>query len=215
MNLEGKTVCFIGDSITEGCGASALENGYVSLFAKAHPETIVHNYGIGGTRLADQTVPCYAEWEHPFYTRLKNMVDKADLICVFGGVNDFIHGDAPMGKWGDQTPATFYGGLYKLSVDLLKKYPEARIVFFTPLHKTDDEKPNVRVDGGWILKDYVNAVKENAEYFAFPVLDLWATSGIQPNITFMQERYTADGLHPNDAGYQVVFKCVDAFIKGL
>ena len=50
MNLTGKTVCFLGDSITEGAGASAKDKCYVSLFKAAHPEATVHNFGIGGTR---------------------------------------------------------------------------------------------------------------------------------------------------------------------
>ena len=57
MNLTGKKVCFIGDSITEGVGASSNEFCYVSRFATAHPEATVYNFGIGGTRIAPQTVP--------------------------------------------------------------------------------------------------------------------------------------------------------------
>ena len=145
MNLQGKTVCFLGDSITEGCGASATEKCYVSLFAAAHPDTRVHNYGIGGTRIADQKVPTELKYEFPFYTRVEQMEYNADLICVFGGTNDFGHGDAPMGKLGNKTPDTFYGALYTLSEKLLQRYPDAKIVFFTPLHCAWETTPTKRL----------------------------------------------------------------------
>ena len=57
MDLKNKTVCFLGDSITEGAGASTEEKCFVSLFAKAHPEAKVFNFGIGRTRIAKQIKP--------------------------------------------------------------------------------------------------------------------------------------------------------------
>ena len=47
---------FLGDSITEGVGASAPENVYVNLVAKTMQFEVV-NYGISGTRIARQTNP--------------------------------------------------------------------------------------------------------------------------------------------------------------
>ena len=47
------------------------------------------------------------------------------MIFVFGGTNDYGHGDAPLGKQGDNDPLTFYGALYDLYQRLLKKYPGA------------------------------------------------------------------------------------------
>ena len=42
---------FLGDSITEGVGASAPENNYVSLVGKKTGHEVI-NYGISGTRIA-------------------------------------------------------------------------------------------------------------------------------------------------------------------
>ena len=213
MNVQGKTVCFLGDSITEGCGASATEKCFVSLFAAAHPATRVHNYGIGGTRIADQKVPTELKYEFPFYTRVEQMEYNADLICVFGGTNDFGHGDAPMGKLGNKTPDTFYGALYTLSEKLLQRYPDAKIVFFTPLHCAWETTPTKRADGAWVLADYVNAVRQNADKFAFPILDLWEVSGMLPVTAEEREKFMPDGLHPNDAGYERLFTIINSFIE--
>jgi len=100
-------------------------------------------------------------------------------------------------------------------VSLLHKYPSGKIVFFTPLHRAGEEIPHEKPDGGKILKDYVRAIKENAEYFSFPVLDLWSVSGIQPAVPGMRGLFMPDGLHPNDNGYRRIFEIVDTFIENL
>lgn len=216
MQLTGKTVCFLGDSITEGAGASAKEKCFVSLFAAAHPEATVHNFGIGGTRIARQTAPSEnPRWDLDFVSRVPQMPDEADVICVFGGTNDFGHGDARFGHWGDKTNDTFWGALYTLSMDLINKYPTARIVFFTPLHRNTKLAPRDKGDGFWSLDDYAEAIRKNAAYFAFPVLDLRTQSGIQPQVPVLAEKFTKDGLHPNDAGYERLFRMVDHFIANL
>lgn len=216
MNLTGKKVCFIGDSITEGVGASSNEFCYVSRFATAHPEATVYNFGIGGTRIAPQTVPSEKpRWDKDFIQRVDELPEELDLICIFGGTNDFGHGDAPMGHFGDTAPTSFCGSVYTLSRKLIEKYPAARIVFFTPLHRNTKLAPRWKGDGFWSLDDYADIIRKNAAYFAFPVLDLRTESGIQPQIPALCERFTVDGLHPNDTGYERVFNMVNRFIANL
>ena len=45
---------FLGDSITEGAGASSVENRYVNLVGAKFGAKVC-NYGVGGTRLARQS----------------------------------------------------------------------------------------------------------------------------------------------------------------
>ena len=216
MELKNKTVCFLGDSITEGHGASSAEKCFVSLFAKAHPEAKVHNFGIGGTRIAKQIKPSEnPKWDKYFGGRIKDLPQRADLICVFGGTNDFGHGDAPFGEFGDKDDYSFSGAVYNLTVSLIEKYPESQIVFFTPLHRDSELNVTARRDGEYVLRDYVNRIKETAEYFSIPVLDLWSVSGIQPSVEIIRSKYLPDGLHPNDAGYEKLFKIINRFISTL
>lgn len=216
MELINKTVCFLGDSITEGCGASNVDNCFVSLFAQAHPDTHVYNFGIGGTRIARQSKPSENErWDKHFASRIDEMPEDADLICVFGGTNDFGHGDAPFGKRGDTDDSTFCGGLYDLSLKLINKYPYAKIVFFTPLHRISESNVAKKPDGEFLLADYVKAIKKNARYFSLPVLDLWSVSGMQPSVPVIKDTFMPDGLHPNDNGYKKLFETVNAFIEKL
>ena len=51
MELKGKKIYFLGDSITEGVGASDTEHCYVSVFGKLSG-AVVKNYGISATRIA-------------------------------------------------------------------------------------------------------------------------------------------------------------------
>ncbi len=216
MELKNKTVVFLGDSITEGIGASATENCYVSRFAKAHPEAKVHNFGISGTRIARQIKPSTNKrWDKFFASRIDDMPKSVDLLCIFGGTNDYGHGDAPFGNLGDTDGYTFSGALYDLYFRLINKYPEAKIVVFTPTHRTSEQELHAKPDGEYILADYVERIRETAEYFAIPTLDLWRTSCIQPALEIHKTLFMPDGVHPSDAGYARLFELVDSFIKSL
>ena len=214
MVIDGKTVLFLGDSITEGVGASSVDKCFVSLIQDKNQEARVYNYGVGGTRIAPQLeVLAKGEERNDFVYRATTMPDGADLVCVFGGTNDYCHGDVPMGD--PSNPNSFRGALKTLSEYLINRYPEARIVFFTPLHRVDFLERVKKPDGEFELIDYVNAIKENAEYYSFPVLDLWSVSGLQPAVPIIRETFMPDGLHPGDKGYEKLCQIVLKFIENL
>ena len=66
-------ILFLGDSITEGVGASSVEKRYTDLVgAKLNCHTV--NYGISGTRIARQTqTSAKTIWDIDFRTRLPLM----------------------------------------------------------------------------------------------------------------------------------------------
>ena len=47
------------------------------------------------------------------------------------------------------------------------------------------------------------------------VLDLFATSGLQPEIKEIRETYIPDGLHPNDKGNAVIAHKLKRFLESL
>ena len=53
------------------------------------------------------------------------------------------------------------------------------------------------------------------EYYAIPVLDLYAVSGIQPRVSAIRERLMPDGVHPNEAGYARLANRVEGFLRSL
>ena len=215
MDIAGKTVAFLGDSITEGVGASCVENRYTDVFARL-TGGVALNYGISGTRIARQKVVTEDLFDRDFNMRVEEMDASADVVVVFGGTNDFGHGDAPIGKFTDNTVYTFYGALHVLYRQLLERFPEKDIIVLTPLHRLSE---NVTINERGIpcepLKKYVEAIREVAEYYSLPVLDLWKMSGMQPSVDVIREKYMPDGLHPSDLGAAKIADKLRAFLISL
>lgn len=210
---------FLGDSITEGVGTSAIEHVYWNVVGR-RTGAEVHGYGIGGTRIAVNRFPGYdayvdANW---FGARVENMIPDADVAVVFGGTNDFGHGDAPLGTMADRTNDTFYGAYHLLMQQLINRYPHAQLIVMTPLHRCSEEdmpfnEAGIRRQG--TLKRYVEAVREVAEFYSVPVVDLFAESGIQPRVELLRKMYMPDGLHPNDAGNEKIADCLLRKLRSL
>lgn len=216
MDFSSLKINFLGDSITEGTGASCYDNSYVKLIEK-NTGALCRNYGIGGTRIAKQITPSTEEkFDKDFCSRIFEMNDEADVVVVFGGTNDFGHGDAPIGDMNDRTSDTFYGALHYLYESLIEKFPDAFIFVITPLHRHNENNPKgsgCKKYDGLVLREYVKIIREVADYYSLPVLDLFADSGIYPIIPAHKEKYTVDGLHPNDLGHKIISNRIINFIK--
>ena len=225
MELKGKTINFLGDSITEGaCLEDVAQDRYDHVLARLAGLKATRNYGIGGTRLAHQTVPS-SKPRHDlcFCGRAYDLDPEADITVVYGGINDYLHGDAPFGSPEDRTPAPFCGGVNFL-MDLLQElYPQQQLVFMTParccfygmtdlLPSTFFEKP---VKGERPSLDYVEAIQAAGKARGIPVLDLYHDLGIDPNLPEDRERYTADGLHFNDVGHGILARKLKDFLENL
>ena len=224
MELKGKTVDFLGDSITEGVGVYDIANcRYDNIIHRRFGLAAHYNYGIGGTRLAHQSVPSEKpRYDLCFCGRAYNIDPNADLIVVYGGVNDYIHGDAYFGTMEDKTPATFCGAVYFLMNLLKTEYAGKDIVFMTPAHmhfkgvsdslvcprpmKKPDAKP---------LQAYVEVIKARGEEFGIPVLDLFEKLPIDPNNEDDRAKYTVDGLHFNDEGQKILATTLGDFLESL
>ena len=217
MELKGTKINFLGDSITEGAGTSSHDKMFTMLIEREYG-AICQNYGIGGTRIARQqhkTDICYDSED--FCSRFCKMEQDADAVVVFGGTNDFGHGDAPLGTMSDRTPYTFYGALHCLYTALTEKYPDVPVVILTPLHRLNEDSPkgDNKPEPVGTLKEYVNIIREVAEYYSFPVLDLYKESGLQPKVPVIQQKYIPDGLHPNDDGNAILAHKIARFLETL
>ena len=217
MELNGKKIVFLGDSITAGSGITDKENGiYWQQLARLSGAECI-GYGISGHRIARQQKD-ENNGRVPYADRVESLDPDADIIVVFGGTNDFGHGDAPLGTFADRTTDTFYGALHVLCLKLIERYPASQVVIMTPLHRcSENDGPfneyGVRLQTN--LEGYVNIIQEVAAYYAIPVLDLFRVSGIQPNVPVLRERYMPDGLHPNDAGAERIAHKLYSFLKSL
>ncbi len=222
MDLKGKTVSFLGDSITEGACVSDIKNNrYDNVVMRELGLGKVNNYGISGTRISHQFTPSEkARHDLNFCGRCFDMDPTSDLIVVFGGTNDYGHGDAPLGNIDDQDRKTFCGSVNYLIGKIRELYPSAVLVMMTPAHRVGDslapEEKKVKCGiTGQPLKDYVDAEVAICRKNNVPVLNMYEELGIDPNRQDDCEKYTGDGLHFNDAGHNVIGKLLASFLRKL
>lgn len=219
MELKGKRIAFLGDSITQGYGVSDPSKRYWEVLGR-NTGAIVSANGIGGSRYAKQ--PGVTEFEGPekyFELRVEELDPEADVVVVLGGVNDFGGSTAPLGTMADRDPTTFYGAVHSLCLKLLERYPTAEIVLVTPLH-CGNEWVYVNYDpthtrNATDLRGYVQIIREVAEYYGLPLLDLFRTSGLQSDVPIIREKYMPDWLHPNDIGHIRMASRIEGFLKTL
>lgn len=109
-------------------------------------------------------------------------------------------------------------GRINIAMDTLKRmFPEKQIVILTPIHRAyatfgsgniqpEECYPN-RL--GLYIHDYVEAIKETADVWSVPVIDLFGLSGLYPMVK-EHERYFSDAetdlLHPNVKGHERIAK---------
>lgn len=214
MKLDGIKANFLGDSITEGCGTTDFgTKPFHALLGQKYNMT-TRNYGIGGSRIARQT-NLSTEWpsmDRDYCLRIDELDRDADLVVIFGGTNDYGHGDAPFGEATDRTPDTFIGACHYLFRRATELFPKARIVVLTPLHRQGENNPDTK---GRVLLEYVNVIRDTAAMYSIPVIDLWSNSGIQPEIEVIREMFCPDGLHPNDEGHVRMADYIEAALLAL
>ena len=178
----------------------------------------VNSYGISGSCIANSTSP-----KNPMCLRYSNMKSDADIITVWGGVNDYgkawgSNGGIELGTESDTTDMTFYGALKILIEGLITKYPSSKIGFIIPTFVNDSDTTLTYKDGlkanslGYYLEDYRTAIRTMCEKYSIPYLDLGKYGGLnQLNIKLLSE----DGLHPNTDGFHFLKYKIAEFIKSL
>lgn len=217
MELEKKKIVFLGDSITEGTGVQDPANIYWNILSR-ETGAQCFGYGIGGTRIGVQREPSWnPQFDRHFASRIDDMIPNADIVVVFGGTNDFGHGDAAFGTMNDRTEETFCGAMHCLLQKLIARYPLAQIVVMTPLHRLVEHyvynELGVRAVAD--LEEYVNAIIQISAYYGIPVLDLYRVSGLQPTVPALHAQYMADGVHPKDAGHERIAQKLKGFLTTL
>lgn len=217
MDLRGKKIVFLGDSITQGAGATKKENVYLEVCAKKLGAKAV-NFGVGGTRIAPQITPsAEAFCDEYFLLRAKKMDKDADLVVVFGGTNDFGHGDAPFGRIGDKDPATFCGAYDALIEYLMATYGKEKLIIVYPLRRRNETATNgdgSKAEGSKPLAEYHDAEKAITEKCGLRSVDFWNDGDLNPNTPDGNENF-ADGLHPNDVGHRLLGEKLAEAIKRM
>lgn len=166
-----------------------------------------NNYGISATRIARQTTPsANISFDQDFLSRLGHLDETADFTFVFGGTNDYGHGDAPLGALEDRTPYTFYGAMNIMTEYLAEKFGKDKFCYIFPLPRFNEDDRHgdngcKKVPGN-TLEEYREAIRNVAFKFGVDVLDLNCLFP-RPKAQAADE-LTADGLHPNAKGHEII-----------
>lgn len=156
--------------------------------------------------------------------RSDSAVDRApsitgqDLVVVWFGINDF-HIGRQVGTFKNGDTTTLFGAVDFVLNTLITNNPAAKIMVMTPMkqhgYATSVVKPDSFTANSIGLQqiEYVNAIKQVADYYSVPVLDMYAESGMSPFNENQKMQYFRDGLHPNQAGEYRVARKVLGFIE--
>ena len=216
-NLSDLTICCFGDSTTwgdNGTGAGGPGISWTSHLGALLDGATVENFGVKGSRLAIK-----ADRDDSFVERLDGIDADADVYVLFGGVNDFSR-NVPLGQMGSTDTHEFYGALDYLVRGITARSPEARIVVMTPCKTSGivaKDIPGSFEENhlGLTQAPYVAAVREVADRYSLPVIDLYAGSGVSPFLPEHRERYMPDGLHYSPAGYERLARRIAAGLRAV
>jgi lysophospholipase L1-like esterase len=230
--LFGKTIIWNGDSICAGkhFDDSKEDDGWAGRIAKRHSMTY-KNYAIGGGTIADNV----SRGENKYHTvsgtldTMKAEFPVADYVIIEGGTNDADMFDvelatperkgsfSPDDFSGNYDRNTFCGGLYLLLDALIEKYGKEKLCFLLPLHRFNEEPQACKGENadelGAPLSEYIECMRKILSEYGIEYIDLYENGFAKPLIDTGDE-YTADGLHPNDNGYEFLANIVCDHLRG-
>lgn len=211
--LKDKKWVVIGDSITEvNFRTNKNYHAYVSDNVGG---MTVYNYGQSGTG---------------YYGRFNvagTVTQDPDYVTVFFGTNDWQNSDTGntklLGSFGDTDNTTIAGCVYLSLSQLVSKFYNKRVAVFTPLPRSDNYGSNAAPNSrGFTLEQLAKVIKQTADHLSIPCLDLYHESNLPVWVYAGNQFYftpptggSADGLHPNDAGHQIIARKVQKFLESI
>lgn len=150
--LKGKTISFIGDSITTFAGYNT--EGNVTYYPAYDLQNVNQTWWqqlvekTGAKLLTNDSYSgsCIARLnEGNLQTRLNVIDPQTDLCLVMMGANDTTV-QVPLGNFdptASQDTSTFYGGLCNAVTNLAKNYPNTKFVWITPYHFFNNIAPQI------------------------------------------------------------------------
>ena len=192
IDFSDKTYLAFGDSITWGADYSKsyarMDNPYPELVASELGLKSHVNLAVSGATLCSNSLNLVCMTD-----RIISYTQYADIVSVLMGVNDFNR-SLPLGTIGDNNNTTVYGSLNLIAKHFQTYYSKSFVFFMTPYKVAFGGKDSFTDNTqGYNLLDVANAVKEVAENYGYPVLDLFNLG------KYELEMYNTDndGIHPS------------------
>lgn len=232
----GKNVAYLGDSMTDPNNSSANVKYWNVLEEEMGMKPFVFaRSGYEWKRLLSK-----AQEMHD------SVGDKIDAIIIWCGTNDFNH-NVPLGEFFyeqmdsvnhngvmklrrhralEMNDSTFAGTINQVMSYLKENFPDRQVIIMTPIHRgyANFSEKNVQPDEnyandlGLFIEDYVQMLRQAADVWAVPLIDMYSLSGIYPNydsnIRYISKKDT-DRLHPNNEGHRRIARTMQAQLMAL
>ena len=207
-----KITC-LGDSITEAANLNEEEGyeayTYPTRLKEALGAESVTNLGIGGSSLG-------RFWFEPFCERYKDIPEDTDIIVVMGGTNDgYCMTEDLVGDIEKREPRTLYGDVNDLMKGLKEDYPNAEIIFMTPMPNLLHDVLRKEREGLLPQTVVVNCILELAAEYDIEVIDLYNSNFFDSHDADIVNDYIPDSVHPSKEGYEIFGRHVAAEILRL
>ena len=219
---KGKKVAFLGDSITDPAAIPTVKKYWKFLEESLGIQPFV--YGVNGANwsgILGQAMKLQSA-----------QGDDIDAIFIFCGTNDY-NGSTPIGEWfsieieetNDHGSMSFkphrhlvkdtitFRGRINTAMEFLKEnFTSQQIVMMTPIHRAyanyggnnvqpEESFPN-RL--GLYVQTYIDVIREAADIWSTPLIDLFRDSGLHPLTTSHGQFFNnpqTDLLHPSTVGH--------------
>ena len=222
-------VAFLGDSITDAIHVGTTKNYWQFLEEMLQIKPLV--YGVNGQCVCN--IPAQAE------RLFKDHGNKVDAVMVFAGTNDYCSG-VPPGEWFTYhdcqvnshgvtvtrckremvyDESTFRGRINIAMKYLKEHFPASQIILLTMLHRGGAQFSDSNVQPaecyanacGLFVENYVEVIKEAANIWAVPVIDLNSLSGLYPMLDVHASYFAnvcTDRLHPEISGHRRIARAL-------
>lgn len=233
---SGKKVVYLGDSITAPSSVQKYWKFLQDIYGIE-----CHVYAKGGYQWSHAYSMAQKMREE--------MGDSPDAILILLGTNDY-QASVPLGEWfrmereevnrnGKSVSllrrhfitdmGTFRGRINTVMSYLKHNFPDQQIVLMTPIHRgyatfgpTNVQPPESFPNGlGIYFDEYVRVLREAADIWSVPLIDLYRDSGLLPTDSAFA-KYFCDGgdngkdnLHPNNLGHLRLSHTIAAQLRNL
>ncbi len=145
------------------------------------------------------------------------MIDfsQVEILFIDHGINDY-NASLPIYNEEDKYDEYSYTGALRSSIKMLQyKYPDLRIILITPTYSwflSLEQTCEERYANYGYLEDYVNAELLVAEELGVEIIDHY--HDFYPHENWEDwSIYTADGLHPNEAGRRKIAESMANYLN--